>query len=100
MVQVLQLMEYCFFKIGNFVLWHPPCGTRCNTFDTGLISDYALNTLLHIGGTSSTTCGTNCELEDNAVFSPSSSPLGNTGTTEFTNRTTYYTVKITKLNTS
>ncbi len=21
-VQVLQLMEYCFFKIGNFVLWH------------------------------------------------------------------------------
>ncbi len=32
--------------------------------------------------------------------SPSSSPLGNTGTTEFTNRTTYYTVKITKLNTS
>ncbi len=44
----------------------PPCGTWCNTFDTCLISDYALNTLLHIGGTSSTTCGTNCELEDNA----------------------------------
>ncbi len=45
------------------------CPTKtavCNTSDTCLISDYALKTLLYIGGTSSTTCGTNYELEDNA----------------------------------
>ncbi len=34
--------------------------------NTCLISDYASHTLLHIGGTPSTTCGTNYELEDNA----------------------------------
>ncbi len=43
-----------------------PCGTRCIPSDTSIMSDYALNTLFHIGGTQSTTCGTNSELEDNA----------------------------------
>ncbi len=36
------------------------------TSDTCIISDYALNTLLHIGGKQSTKCGSNYELEDNA----------------------------------
>ena len=43
-----------------------PCGTWCIPSDTSIISDYALNTLFHIGGTPRTTCGTNYELEDNA----------------------------------
>ncbi len=43
-----------------------PCGTWCIPSDTSIISDYAFNTLFYIGGTQSTTCGTNCELEDNA----------------------------------
>ncbi len=44
----------------------PLCGTWCIPSETYIISEYALNTLLHIGGTPSTTCGTNYELEDNA----------------------------------
>ncbi len=44
----------------------PPCGTCCIPSNTSIISDYALNTQFYRGGTLSTTCGTNYELEDNA----------------------------------
>ncbi len=47
-MQVLQLMEYCFFQNRQF----------CS-----ISTDCALNMLLHIGGKQSTTCGTNYELE-------------------------------------
>ncbi len=54
------------FQNRQFCCGIPFCGTWCIPSDTCIISDYALNAILHIGGTPSTTCGTNYDLEDNA----------------------------------